>query len=136
MVIEGDRPAPDTQSGFTKLPDGSLIMRGQPKPTEQPPGFFAGLRQWAQEKLSPTPAQPAPFWIPEAAPAAPPPPAVAGPGAPLPSYNDAAWNEIAAKAADQERVARELGTVSSNIMNNERLIQGKWFSPTAPKRVD
>lgn len=138
FVIEGDRPAPDAQPGFTKLSDGSLIMRGTPKAAMEEPGFFSGLKQWARERLNPAPAQPPPFWLPEpvsAAPAATPAPAMAGPGTPLPAYNDP-FTEIAAKVAERDRVAEELGPVSSNIMNNERLIQGKWFSPNVPKRVE
>lgn len=126
MVIEGDRPATAPQSSFTKLPDGSLIMSGTPKAIERP-GILAGLRQWAKERLSPAPAQPAPFWIPQSAPVTAPVPVVAGPGMPLPAYD--AWTEVETKAAEQERVAKELGGVSKAVMNSPELIEGKWFSP-------
>lgn len=139
FVIEGDRPAAaQPASEFTRLPDGSLVMRGQ-KPVEAKPGVLAGLRSFIASKLNPAPPVDR-YWIPpEQTPAAPvaaaPAPVVAGPGMPLPAYNDP-WGEIEAKAAEQERVAKELGAVSKNILGNERLIQGKWFSTNAPKRVD
>lgn len=138
MVIEGDRPAsaqPD--SGFTRLPDGSLIMRGQ-RPVEAKPGVLAGLRSFIASKLNPSPPVDR-YWIPpESAPApvaAAPAPAVTGPGTPLPAYNDP-WGEIEEEAMKEQRIKEQLGDVSRNILGNERLIQGKWFSPNAPKRVD
>lgn len=141
MVIEGDRPAAaQPVSGFTRLPDGSLVMRGQ-KPVEAKPGVLAGLRSFIASKLNPAPPVDK-YWIPPDAPvaqvaAAPvtPVPAVSGPGTPLPAYNDP-WGEIEQVANREQALADQLGGVSKNILNNERLIQGKWFSNSAPKRVD
>lgn len=140
MVIEGDRPAPAApQSGFTKLPDGSLIMRGTPRVMEKP-GMLAGLRQLIASKLGPAPAPQDQWWIPQAAPAEPVAAApVAAPAAQpmapsLPGYND--WAEIEEEANKEQRIKEQLGGVSKNILGNERLIQGKWFSPNAPQRVD
>lgn len=138
FVIEGDRPAPTApQSGFTKLPDGSLIMRGTPRVMEKP-GMLAGFRRFIQEKLNPAPPVDR-YWIPEPAPASPATTApaavpIAQPGTPLPQYDE--WREIEEEAAKEQRIKEQLGTVSSNILGNERLIQGKWLSPSAPKRVD
>lgn len=139
MVIEGDRPAAaQPASGFTRLPDGSLIMRGQ-KPVEAKPGVLAGLRSFIASKLNPAPPVDR-YWIPpEPAPAAPvaaaPAHAIAGPGTPLPAYNDP-WGEIEEETMKEQRIKEQLGGVSRNILGNERLIQGKWLSPSAPKRVD
>lgn len=140
MVIEGDRPAPAPAGDMVKMADGSLIMRGAPKTAIEQPGMLSGLLGWAKSKLSPAPAQPAPYWIPSATPApvapvATPEPAVGGPGAPLPAYGDP-WAEIEQVANREKALADQLGGVSKNILNNERLIQGKWWSNTAPKRVD
>lgn len=133
FITEGDRPAPAAQPGMVKLPDGSLIMRGAPKAIEKP-GMLAGLRNWVAEKLSPAPPVDK-YWIPQpAAPAAPVAPAAAAPGTPLPAYD--AWSEIEQEVAKEKAIADKLGAVSSNILNNERLIQGKWFSPSAPKRIN
>lgn len=130
FVIEGDRPAAaQPASGFTRLPDGSLIMRGQ-KPVEAKPGVLAGLRSFIASKLNPAPPVDH-YWIPpEQTPAAPiavaPAPVVAGPGMPLPAYNDP-WGEIEAKATEQERVKKELEGVSKAVMNSPALIEGKWM---------
>lgn len=138
MVIEGDRPAPAAPGDMVKMADGSLIMRGQPKAAIEQPGMLSGLLGWAKSKLSPAPAEPAPYWIPQ--PAAPvpaqaaPAPVAAAPEA-LPAYNDP-WSEIEQVANREKVLADQLGTVSKNILNNERLIQGKWFSNSAPKRVE
>lgn len=135
MVIEGDRPPAATQSGFTRLPDGSLIMRGPPKAAIEQPGLLAGLKQWVASKLNPAPPVDR-YWIPPAAaPVVAPAPVVAGPGMPLPAYNDP-WGEIEQVANREKALADQLGDVSKNILGNERLIQGKWFSTNAPKRVD
>lgn len=139
MVIEGDRPAPAAaQQGMVKLQDGSLIMRGPPKAAIEQPGMLSGLIGWAKSRLNPAPAEPAPYWIP--APAAPvpaqaaPAPVAEAPGA-LPAYNDP-WTEIEQVANREKALADQLGGVSKNILNNERLVQGRWFSNSAPKRVD
>lgn len=138
MVIEGDRPAPAApQSGFTKLPDGSLIMRGTPRVMEKP-GMLAGLRQLIASKLGPAPAPVDKYWIPpEPAPVAAAP--VAAPAAQpmtpsLPGYSD--WAEIEQETNKEQRIKEQLGGVSRNILGNERLIQGRWFTPTTPNRVD
>lgn len=130
------RQMEDTQPGMVKMADGSLIMRGPPKAAIEQPGMLSGLLGWAKSKLSPTPAPVDQFWIPPAATPAPmaPAPAVAAPGAPLPAYDE--WAEIEQEAAKEKAIADRLGTVSKNILNNERLIQGRWFDRTAPKRVD
>lgn len=111
MVIEGDRPAPAApQSGFTKLPDGSLIMRGTPRVMEKP-GMLAGFRRFIQEKLNPAPPVDR-YWIPEPALAAPVTTApaavpIAQPGTPLPQYDE--WREIEEEAAKEQRIKEQLG---------------------------
>lgn len=136
MVIEGDRPAPAAPGGMVKMADGSLIMRGAPKAAIEQPGMLSGLLGWAKSKLSPAPAPVDNYWIPPTAAPAPvaPAPVVAAPGASLPPYDE--WAEIEQEAAKEKAIADKLGTVSKNILNNERLIQGKWFDRAAPKRVD
>jgi hypothetical protein len=137
FAIEGDRPAPVAGGDMVKLPDGSLIMRGAPKPVEAKPGVLAGLRNFFASKLAPAPAPQDQYWIPQpAAPVAPvaAPPALVAPGAPLPAYD--AWSAIEEEANKEQRIKEQLGGISSNILNNERLIQGKWFNPRAPKRSD
>jgi hypothetical protein len=138
FVIEGDRPAPAASGDMVKLPDGSLIMTGKAKPVEAKPGVLAGLRNFFASKLASAPAPQDQYWIPQpAAPVAPvaAPVVAGGPGTPLPAYNDP-WGEIEQVANREKALADQLGTASKNILNNERLIQGKWFSNSAPKRVD
>ena len=115
---------------MVRLPDGSLIMMGRPKPAT-PPGVLdrlkAGLARILPQRFDP---KPAPWWIAQpqgAAPAPPPIPAnvVAGKLNP--------FAEVEAESARQEAIAGELGDFSRRVMASPQLIQGKWFSAPVPK---
>lgn len=114
---------------FIRLPDGSLVMHGAPKPPASSggglkaalAGFMDAMRgapkpeQWWIEKPKTVQAR-APVAVPSAAPAS---------NAPaLPAYNQ--WNEINAAAAGRERIKQGLGDFPKRMMASS-LVEGRLF---------
>ncbi len=113
---------------FQRLPDGSLILRGQ-KPA--PPTRWQSIRAAVAsflDSLRPKSAQPTLVWLPDyqgsaatAEPVAQVPPS--SPGA-LPAYNE--WAAIEGKIAERERIKRELGSFPQQMMQSP-LVEGKLW---------
>ena len=113
---------------FIRLPDGSLILRGQPpKPKSKLESLKAAIAGFI-DAMRPAPKV-QPYWIPQdKAPVlvtAPVPvqssaPAPAG----LPAYNP--WSEIEGKASDRQRIVRELGDFPKRMMESP-LVEGRLF---------
>lgn len=110
---------------FIRLPDGSLVMHGAPKPpASESYGFKAALRGFMDAMRGvprPAPA-PEPAPAPAAAPAAAPAPASASNAPALPPYN--AWGEIDAAVADRDRIKQGLGEFPQRMMASP-LVEGR-----------
>lgn len=93
---------------FTRLPDGSLILRGTPAPAK-PSGLKAALMGFMDAmRGAPKPEQ---WWIekPKVASAAPAPSAPA-----LPAYN--AWGDIEKEMAERDRITSGLGEFPKRML--------------------
>lgn len=113
---------------FRKLPDGSLVMRGQPPPAP-PPSLWQRLR--GAIGLMPVQAQepsPVPWWMnlppqAESAPAAP-----AQPATPVPTTAAQDWGDIANEVAYRDSVIKAMGEGPKKILANEYLMGTKsWL---------
>lgn len=103
---------------FTRLPDGTLILRGTPAPSK-PSGLKAALMGFMDAmRGAPKPEQ---WWIEKPKVSAAPAPA---PAPALPAYN--AWGDIEKEAAERNRITSGLGEFPQRMLASP-LAEGRLF---------
>lgn len=107
---------------FTKLKDGSLILRGKAPPAP-PPGLWQRLR--GAIGLMPVQAQepsPVPWWMNIPPPATNAPAASAAPAAPPPTSVAKQWEEVEKEMAHRDALNKAMGEGPKRILANPYLI--------------